>query len=254
MLTTPGQVPIKWNRWLEAQDYERGFWQRLGRGIEEGTTSQLDWYQWRANQLEAQLQSLSRSGPICGKVLEIGSGPIGIVNFLEWGERYAIDPLEPFYRQQPSLIKLRNSGVRYLAGSGEQLPMGDGSVALVIIDNVIDHTYAPGTILREIQRVLEPRGLLYLSVNVHTEWGAILHDVLAVFRIDKGHPYTFTSRTLGGVLRRHGFAIDFEDVENYEQAKRANRRSSRVTDRVKAYTGLSEFQHKVICRKAFAPA
>lgn len=76
-----------------------------------------------------------------GRALEIGSGPIGIVNFLEWGERYAIDPLEHFYRQRQSLIKLRKAGSTYLPGMGEHLPFGDASFSLVIIDNVIDHTW-----------------------------------------------------------------------------------------------------------------
>lgn len=250
MLATTGQLRIKWARWLKAQEYERSFWERLGDGIDHGTTPQLDWYRWRATQLESLLAGAADFEAASGKVLEIGSGPIGIVNFLEWGERYAIDPLEPFYRRQPSLVKLRNPGATYLAGGGEQLPMADGSVALVIIDNVIDHTYAPGKILQEISRVLDPGGRLYLSVNVHTRWGAILHDGLATLHIDKGHPYTFTSRALRQLLARHGFAIVFEEVEEYAKATRADRASSRVTNRIKGYTGLSEFQHKVLCRKA----
>jgi SAM-dependent methyltransferase len=244
-----GELRIKWTRWLKAQEYERAYWQRLGDSIEDGTTEQLDWYKWRAGQLEALLASVSNSVPTTGKVLEIGSGPIGIVNFLDWGERYAIDPLEPFYRQRAPLVRLRNGGATYLPGNGERLPMADGSVSLVIIDNVIDHTYAPGKILQEISRVLAPAGQMYLCVNVHTNWGAVLHDVLAKLRIDKGHPYTFTSRTLRRLLARRGFTIVFEEVDSYEQAKRADRQSASATDRIKGYTGLSEFPHKVLCRR-----
>ena len=171
------------------------------------------------------------------------------MNALEWGERYAIDPLESFYSQQPNLVSLRRPGATYLTGTGERLPFGDASFALVIIENVIDHTYAPGTILQEMSRVLEPSGYLYLLVNVHTRWGAVLHDLLATLRIDRGHPYTFTSQSLRGFLTQHQFAILYEDVEDYGTVKRANRRSSGATDRVKGYTGLSEFQHAVICRK-----
>jgi SAM-dependent methyltransferase len=246
------QLRIKWTRWQKAQEYERGFWQRLGQSIEVGTTPQLDWYRWRAARLEELLALAPGSKPAAGKVLEIGSGPIGIVNFLEWGERYAIDPLESFYRQQPSLVRLRNSGATYIAGSGERLPFDDASCALVIIDNVIDHTYAPEKILQEISRVLEPSGRLYLSVNVHTGWGAFLHNLLAVLRIDKGHPYTFTSETLRQMLTRGGFTTLLEQIAAYTEARRNDRQSQRITDRIKGYTGLSEFQHLVLCSKTAA--
>ncbi len=249
MIALSEDVEIKRTRWLQAQEYERGFWQRLGASIEQGTASQLDWYKWRAGQLEQLLDQVPGPRP-AGKVLEIGSGPIGIVNFLDWGERYAIDPLEPFYRQQPALIKLRNPGSTYLEGSGERLPLGDGSCALVIIDNVIDHTFAPAKILQEISRVLEPCGRLYLSVNVHTKWGAFLHNLLAILRIDKGHPYTFTSPTLQRFLTRHGFIIQLEQIGDYRQAREQDRRSAHLTDRIKGYGGLSEFQHLVVCSKA----
>jgi SAM-dependent methyltransferase len=254
VLTASSGIRITRARWLKAQEYERAFWQRVGGGIAEGTTDELAWYKWRARQLEGLLALTHHAASPIGKVLEIGSGPIGIVSFLESGDRYAIDPLEDFYRQQPELIKLRNPEATYLAGSGEQLPMSDASVALVILDNVIDHTFAPGKILQEIWRVLEPDGRLYLSVNVHTRWGAILHDVLATLHIDKGHPHTFTSVTIGRLVARHRFTTVFEQIEDYEEVRQANRRSPRVTDRIKSYSGLSEFRHQVLCRKELPAA
>jgi hypothetical protein len=36
---------------------------------------------------------------------------------------------------------------------------------------------------------------------------------------------------------------------DYGQVKGTNRRSARPIDRIKGYTGLSEFQHQVLCRK-----
>jgi len=254
MLPSAGTSQIKWNRWLKAQEYEQGFWQKHARGMENGTVGQLDWYDWRARQLEQRLASLPDPRPKAGRVLEIGSGPIGIVNALDWGERYAIDPLERFYSQTPSLVRLRRPGATYLTGTGEQLPLEDGSCSLVIIENVIDHTYAPSKILQEISRVLEASGDLYLLVNVHTRWGAFLHNVLAALHIDKGHPYSFTSRALRRVLARHGFTILLEEIGDYEEARHADRQSTGLTDRIKGYTGLSEFSHAVFCRKMATPS
>ena len=248
------QLRIKRTRWQQAQQYERGFWERLGAGIERGAVGQLDWYKWRAGRLETLLDRVPGSFIRRGRVLEIGSGPIGIVNFLDWGERFAIDPLESFYRQQASLVSLRTAGATYLSGSGEQLPIDDESCALVIIDNVIDHTFAPERILHEISRVLEPSGRLYLSVNIHTGWGAFLHNALATLRIDKGHPYTFTSASLRHLLARGGFTVLLEDIGDYQRARQADRESPRPTDRIKSYTGLSEFHHLVVCSKAATAA
>jgi ubiquinone/menaquinone biosynthesis C-methylase UbiE len=239
---------IPWNRWTEAQAYEQAFWERLGHEMAAGTRD-LNWYAWRAGQLRRRLADASGVEPPKGKVLEIGSGPVGIVNFLDAGERYALDPLEHFYRTQPSLVALRRPGVTYLDGTGERLPFADASCSLVIIDNVIDHTYAPRKILDEIRRVLEPDGHLYLSVNVHTAWGAHLHGILAALRIDKGHPYTFTSRTLRQILTASAFCVLTEHVDDYGQAKRTDCQSANLKDRIKGYSGLSEFSHSVVCRR-----
>jgi SAM-dependent methyltransferase len=247
MLARLGQAQIGWPRWLKAQEYERTFWQRLADEIEAGTREHLNWYKWRAAQLERSLSAVGAGQT--GKVLEIGSGPVGIVNFLEWGERYAIDPLEEFYRTRPSLVALRNPNVIYLHGTGEQLPFESGSCSLIIIDNVIDHTYAPGKIFAEMHRVLRPDGHLYLSVNVHTRWGALLHTLLAILRIDKGHPYTFTSGTLRRLLRTNRFTARTEQIEDYREVKRSDRHSARVKARIKGCIGLSEFSHAVLCRK-----
>jgi len=234
-----GDLRIGTSRWLNAQQYEQAFWQRLGDGIEKGTREHLAWYRWRAGQLEQRLSALPAAVPRTAGVLEIGSGPIGIVNFLEWGERYAIDPLEHFYRTKSSLVALRTPGVTYVNGTGEQLPFERGSFGLVIIDNVIDHTFAPGTILQEIHRVLAPEGHLYLSVNIHTRWGAMLHELLAILQIDKGHPFTFTNARLRDLVAANGFTILTEQIEDYVRARQIDRKSPQLRARIKGYTGLS---------------
>lgn len=253
MLMRLGEWHIGQSRWLSAQQYEQSFWARLAADIAAGARAQLDWYGWRARQLEQRLAALTDLRTDNGKVLEIGSGPIGIINFLSARERVAVDPLEQFYRTTPSLVNLRQPGVTYLAGTGEQLPVKTGSCSLVIIDNVIDHTQAPGRILNEIHRVLQPYGCLYLSVNVHKLWGALLHKLLAGLRIDRGHPYTFTSGSLLRLLDAHGFTVVGESIDDYAAARSEDRRAPALRARVKGYTGLSEFSHAVVCRPSMAP-
>jgi ubiquinone/menaquinone biosynthesis C-methylase UbiE len=146
-------------------------------------------------------------------------------------------------------VALRQLGVTYLDGAGERLPFEKETFSLVIIDNVIDHTYAPERILREIRRVLSQEGRLYLSVNVHTHWGAMLHTGLAALQIDRGHPFTFTSPSLRALLKANQFEVVLEQVGDYQSAKEADRVSLQLTSRIKSLTGLSEFSHSVICRK-----
>jgi len=242
-------VRIGTPRWVRAQAYEKAFWQRLGDHIKTGIKGRLDWYAWRASQLEKRLDAIHVADR-SGTVVEIGSGPIGIVSFLRWGERYAVDPLEHFYCTQPTLVALRNPDVRYQVGTGEDLLFDDESCSLVIVDNVLNHAYEPGRILTQVARILRPDGHLYLAVNVHTLWGALVHTGLAVLEIDKGHPHTFTSDRLRRFVNAHGFDIVQEQIfYDYETAKRKNRRSSALTDRIKGYSGASEFPHTMICCK-----
>ena len=241
---------IALTRWLRAQKYERSFWTNLATEIEADTRHQLDWYKWKASQLETRLEKYMDGQEIKpARILEIGSGPIGIVNFLGLGESIAIDPLEDFYKQNPTLSRLRRPGVTYLKGTGESLPFYDGFFSLVIIDNVIDHALAPEAILQQIYRVLRENGLLYFTVNVRTKWGTRLHKLLALLSIDKGHPHSFTQTSAHQLLRANKFRICGEDTEDYYKIKKESRKSKSVKEKLKGYTGMCEFQYFVVATK-----
>ena len=238
------------NRWLQAQEYEQGFWANLAKEIESGNRKQLAWYQWKASELEKRIaRSVDGRQNKHERILEIGSGPIGIVTFLGWGERFAIDPLEDFYRQSSTLTTLRKREVTYTKGTAEHLPYPDSFFSLVIIDNVIDHTHAPSKVLEEIHRVLENKGLLYLAVNVRRPWGARFHKFLATFGIDKGHPHTFTRDSVRNLLKANDFQICLEESEDYRMVRQRNCRSAKAKERIKGYTGISEFECRAICQK-----
>jgi len=229
-------------RWAEAQKRERAHWQKIADRIVTGGLSQLEWYDWKGKEMEKRLVShLKEDQKKEGKVLEIGSGPIGIVSFMKWGECYTIDPLEDFYKSNPVLCHLRNPTVHYAQGKGEKLPFEDGFFYLVILDNVLDHVHEAGEVLNEIHRVLCQNGRLYLAVNLHTSWGAFLHRIVARVLMDRGHPYTFTLKGIRDFVRRHRFNILSESINDYQQARAQDLRSPSLKDRIKGYTGLSEF-------------
>ena len=237
-------------RWKAAQAYEKSYWQNAARQIASGSQSQLDWYAWKAKMMEQRLEGhLNGQQKINARILEIGSGPIGIVTFLKWGERHTLDPLEDFYGLDPTLSKLRSPEVKYGSGSGEQIPFDPGRFSLVILDNVLDHVHEAPSVLEEIRRVLDKDGVLYLAVNVHTLWGGFLHRILSRLRIDRGHPYTFTVGSIRRFLDKHGFKIKHEFINSYQEAKAEDSRSPSIKSKVKAYTGLSEFVFHAVCVK-----
>jgi SAM-dependent methyltransferase len=110
---------------------------------------------------------LDKAGPLSGqsRVLEIGSGSHGLIFSWETGGlRVGVDPLAVDYN---SLFPAWQRRVPRCAAIGEALPFRDGTFALVLSDNVIDHAEQPAEILREAVRVLQPGGRLFFSVNVH---------------------------------------------------------------------------------------
>ena len=238
---------VKFKRWLLAQDYEQAFWNEVANRIVSGASSQLSWYGWKASEMEKRLVGyFDDDRRKYAKVLEIGSGPIGLISFTSWGERYAIDPLEKFYRSNPVLTSLRDPTVCYGQGTGEQLPFRDSFFSLVILDNVLDHVQNATGVLKEIYRVLSRDGLMYLAINVHTEWGAFLHSGFSKMKIDKGHPYTFTLRSIRKFVNGHRFDILREEVDDYYQARERDRRSLSLKDKIKGYSGLSEFVYYAV--------
>jgi ubiquinone/menaquinone biosynthesis C-methylase UbiE len=129
------------DRWTSAQRYEKGYWDQVAAEVESEGQRRLGGYKWRADQLARMLGEAGVSGLNDGeaRVLEVGSGPIGVIGFFPAAERVAVDPLEDFYSSKPALVASRNPDVSYRTGSGESLPVESQSYDLVIIENCIDH-------------------------------------------------------------------------------------------------------------------
>jgi len=232
------------NRWTEAQEYERGYWERKARNIEKRQERDLSWYRWRADRLRSLLERTAGEAACAlqdARVLEVGSGPVGIVSYLDVQSAAAIDPLADYYATKPNLVEHRNPKVEFHAGGGEDLPFATAEFDLLIIDNVIDHVQDAHAVMGEAHRVLKPGATLYFTVNLHPFFGAVLHQLASKFRIDRGHPHTFTLGRARRFLRDHGFAVLHDEHEDYWESTRRDLRSTARKDRLKAISGLSEF-------------
>lgn len=236
-------------RWEIAQNYERLFWQKAAERIAAGTGAKLRWYAWRAQELEKSLDPFREAFAEKSKILEIGCGPVGIISYFDWGERHAIDPLNNFYAENQELSGIRDKNVEYRQGKGEELPFLDNEIALVILDNVLDHTEEAEKTLDEINRVLRKCGYLYLSVNIHTTWGKHIHKMLSVLKIDKGHPHSFDLNRIRKIIKKHNFSILKENMEEYRSARDKDRQSPQIKDRIKGYAGISEFIFQALAQK-----
>ena len=130
------------------------------------------------------------------------------------------------------------------------MPFKNNFFNFVILDNVLDHVHNAEGVLKEIHRVLTDDGLLYLAVNVHTKGGGFLHSILSKLRIDKGHPHTFTVKSIREFVPKNRFSILSETINDYYQARKQDRDSSLLKDKIKGYTGLSEFIYYAVCSKS----
>jgi SAM-dependent methyltransferase len=242
-------------RWQSAQQYERGFWESLATRIAAGSVPQLDWYRWRANRLVLRLRTLGLGYLTEGqaRVIEVGSGPIGVVGFFPGSERVAIDPLEPYYAGNATLTALRVPSVEYRQGSVESLPCESARYDLAIMENCIDHVQDVTTAMRELKRALSATGMLYLTVNCRTAWGFLMHRALSRLRLDAGHPHTFTPRRTRRLLRDHGFReLEFE-AGSYRDARRADLAAPEQRAHLKGLLGVSEFLVSVVAQPAASP-
>lgn len=241
-------------RWHLAQDYEKNHWEKIAQKIVDGLHPQLDWYEWKADRLKEKLNAFNHTVDLKdATIVEIGSGPIGIVSGLDVGYRYAVEPLGDYFDANPVLTKLRKPEVTYITARGEKLPFDDHSSRLVIIDNVLDHTEKPNLILEEARRVLQDDGLVYIGVNIRSTWGTFLHRIINLFNIDTGHPHEYDHASIRKFLFHNGLKITWETIENRKKIKKINLKQKGLKGRAKVISGLTEFYYEAFCHKRGYP-
>lgn len=241
------------DRWKRAQAYERGYWEGVAGDIDAGRVDAFSWYGWRADELSRWLGECELGHLTDGtaKVLEVGSGPVGLVNNFPGAERVAVDPLSDQYSSDESTVAARDPEVDHRQGMGEALPCEDSHYDLVIIENCIDHVRDVDAVMEEIARALTPSGVLYLTVNGRTPWwGYWMHRALSRLRLDPGHPHTFTPARARKLLRGHGFEIKDIRVGSAWEAHRDDLMAEGLRPKLKSVLGVSEYLISLIATRA----
>lgn len=192
-------------RWLTAQEYERDWWDKRA-------DMDLEYLEVFAREMQEDLSGIYEVNGE-SEIVEIGTGPGGLITHLPGKRRCGVEPLEEFFATVPKFAAARDQKVEYYARRGEELPFADKEFDLAICDNVLDHAEEPDAVVRELRRVLRIGGIFYFRQNTFTRWGVFVRKLLESFTVDRGHPHTFTKPYLQQLLGE----LEFELVKSTER-------------------------------------
>lgn len=229
-------------RWVKAQEYERNWWERQQMELD------LTIYEFYADDIQRFLDGILQINKDTS-ILEIGSGPVGILTFLKSDHRYAVDPLEHYYATVPRFTEFRDARVQYYSAKGEQLPFADSMFDFVIMDNVLDHCDDPGKVMAETTRVLRKGGILFFRQNVYHPWGKLVRSVMELLEIDKGHPFTYTIRAVRALLHHQKLEILKTRRTGYFQRWKKELLSGKKNDLIKALLLVNRDRAVFVLRK-----
>jgi SAM-dependent methyltransferase len=240
------------DRWRLAQLHERQYWEQEATGIAEGQIADPTWYKDRARSFLQILETLTGGEPTAAlghRVVEVGSGPVGIVAFIQAPDRHAIDPLGDYYGAQPEFATFRDRGVTYTTARGEDLPFEDGSVDTLVSENALDHVELPRRVVAEFARVLRAGGRLFLRVEVYLPVGAAIHWTLARTRLDPLHPHTFTPASVMRMLGGADWVPLYQELSDYAVARRKGLASPSRRGRLLALMGMNAIIQTLVVQK-----
>ena len=203
------QKKISQKRWKLAQKSEEEFWSRFN-------TRELshEKYSKKARILLKKLKEFVDVNKNT-RILQIGCGPLDLINYLGNMKKYSLDPLADFYKDKFD-INYKNTNL--VKGMGENLPYSDKNFDIVLLPNVLDHTTNPEKVLSEIKRVLKNEGILYFDVYFYQKNFLRLASIWRFFNkilrkkiFNPAHPYMFTLKEVKKLLSNKFYFL-FEEV------------------------------------------
>lgn len=137
------------------------------------------------------------------KVLDIGCKQYGMINYLNEGEKYGLDPLI-----DPSHPYFKGKNINYIQGVGESLPFKDGFFDIIFTTNTLDHMRSPKETLKEIYRSLKDDGFLVLSVYTYSSINKIYKKIKSFLgHRDIPHPFCFNFIEVKKLIEAVGFKV-----------------------------------------------
>ena len=183
----------------KSYDYNRRVW-----GL---TDARLVPTNWAALKLKYALAALKK---VEGKVLDVGCGGGAFTRGIKYYRRdldlWGID----ISRKSIDFAKGVSENVNFVLGSAYKLPFKDDTFDAVVSFDVLEHLDKPALAIREVKRVLKPRGIFHLVTPIEASLFT-LHGVLfKVFGYNLkegqiGHVSHFTHKGLVDQLKKDGF-------------------------------------------------
>lgn len=181
---------------MEQFDYESKIW-----GGAKVRTSPL---YLGASRLKFVLEDLKN---IRGRVLEVGCGAGGMVKAIKF-YRPDLDIVGiDISKKTISEAKRGSQGVKFFSGDAYQVPFGDKSFEAVLMFDFLEHLEDPLKSLREVRRVLKPKGIFSTLVPIEGEIFSIHGLAKRIFGfIPKekygGHIQQYTFSELTALLKK----------------------------------------------------
>ncbi len=137
-------------------------------------------------------------------ILEIGSGPVCVAQYLEKGHQTYIDPLLDDYRRLfPGAMPETAS---YITEMAEKVNIPDESFDAVLCFNTLSDVHNPELVLNKVSHILKQDGLFVVSIDLWPSLLARAHFHLS--RLAPGLPrvnrlYSYTYKGFRNTLCRH---------------------------------------------------
>lgn len=236
-------------RWDVAQESEKEYWMQWETESLRNYLEEV--YKTKLEVLLKRWEKYIKIKPNI-RILQIGCGPLDIINYFKVGKRYSIDPLADFYKNR---FKIDYKASNLKQAPGEEIPFPDKYFDLVIIDNVLDHTHLPEKVLAEINRVLKNRGIMHLEVQIYQERFLIASKIWGFFKklftgeiFNIHHPHMFRKLEIERLIGEK-YDIMEKELEDLDKLKR-EREKQKFTSRFSAKLGLlGNINYMFICKK-----
>jgi len=161
----------------------------------------LQSFEAREDELALLKSFFAFTGPLKGKVLDIGCGDGFYRDRIPEAEYFGVDPLA--WEMHPVFP--------FLAAMGEALPFRSGSFDHVLIVTSLDHAQDPVQFLVEGKRVLKPGGRLALLCGLEGQGGGVSKAV----RWQRVHKEGAKALLRGAITRFYRFVFGADDTHPY---------------------------------------
>ncbi|MCC6321452.1 MAG: class I SAM-dependent methyltransferase [Phycisphaerales bacterium] len=138
-------------------------------------------------------------------VIELGAGPYPAIGAARrgWKRAIAVDPISRGYIEE-GLVPECCARIVFVEAKGEQVPLPSAYADLVVIENCLDHVTDPLEVIREMNRLLKPGGLVWFFVDLSNH-------------IDQMHPHAMNEGKVRKLLvELGGFKMLREEISSHK--------------------------------------